>query len=97
MTGSPVVELNRAVAVAEAYGPNAALEQIAPLEASLRDYLWFHTTRGEFLRRLGRRAEAHASFMRAKEIAENDSQSRFIDERLTELDGSTGVAELPNT
>ena len=63
LTGSPVVELNRAVAIAEAEGPQAALEVVERLE--LDDYLYLHSTRGELLRRLGRR-ERRARRMAAR-------------------------------
>src|SRR5205807_4167309 len=56
MTGSPVVELNRAVAVAEAEGPEAGLEIVDRLD--LEDYRYLHSTRADLLRRLGRTAEA---------------------------------------
>ena len=73
MTGSPVVALNHAVAVAEADGPQAGLDRTAGLDESLREYVWLHTTRAELLRRLGRRSEARESYLRAREIAQNDN------------------------
>ena len=63
LTGSPVVELSRAVAVAEAEGPEAGLDIVDGLE--LEDYRYLHSTRGELLRRLGRTAEARDAYGRA--------------------------------
>ena len=67
LTGSPVVELNRAVAVAQAGDPAAALRAVDRLD--LDGYLYFHSTRGELLRRLGRDAEAKAAYRRVLELA----------------------------
>ncbi len=85
LTGSPVVELNRAVAVAEARGPQAGLELVDRLE--LDDYLYLHSTRADLLRRLGRTVEARASYARALELASSDAERRFLERRLAELDG----------
>ena len=60
LTGSPVVELSRAVAVAEAEGPDAGLAIVDALD--LNEYHYFHATRGELLDRLGRAAEARAAY-----------------------------------
>jgi RNA polymerase sigma-70 factor, ECF subfamily len=83
LTGSPVVELNRAVAVAEARGPQAGLELVDRLE--LDDYLYLHSTRADLLRRLGRTVEARASYARALELASSDAERRFLERRLAEL------------
>ena len=83
LTGSPVVELNRAVAIAEAEGPHAALEIVERLE--LDDYLYLHSTRGELLRRLGRREEARAAYGRALELAHRAPERRFLERRLASL------------
>jgi RNA polymerase sigma-70 factor (ECF subfamily) len=83
VTGSPVVELNRAVAVAEAGAPEAALRIVDSLD--LGDYQYLHSTRGELLRRLGRREEARASFRRALELAASEPERRFLAQRLAEL------------
>ena len=85
LTGSPVVELNRAVAVAEAHGPRAGLELVDRLE--LDDYLYLHATRADLLRRLGRTVEARASYARALELAQSDPERRFLERRLTQLGG----------
>jgi RNA polymerase sigma-70 factor (ECF subfamily) len=80
---SAVVELNRAVALAEADGPEAGLAVVEGLE--LDDYLYLHSTRAELLRRLGRREEAGAAYRRALELAEDDRERRLLERRLAEL------------
>jgi RNA polymerase sigma-70 factor (ECF subfamily) len=82
---SPVVALNRAVAVAMAESPERGLALIAPLEAPLGDYCPLHAARADLLRRLGRRAEAMAAYRRAAELAENDVTRRFLERRLQSL------------
>jgi RNA polymerase sigma-70 factor, ECF subfamily len=83
MTGSPVVELNRAVAVAEAEGAEAALGIVERL--SLDEYQYLHSTRGELLRRLGRNDEARDAFERALALVRDDAERRLIERRLAEL------------
>jgi RNA polymerase sigma-70 factor (ECF subfamily) len=83
VTSSPVVELNRAVAVAEADGPEAALRIVDTLQ--LTDYRYFHSTRGELLRRLERRAEARAAFERALELTPDGAERRFLERRVADL------------
>ena len=83
LTGSPVVELNRAVAVAECEGPQAALAIVERLE--LGDYQYWHSTRAELLRRLGRGAEARAAYRRALELARTAPERRFLSRRLRGL------------
>jgi RNA polymerase sigma-70 factor, ECF subfamily len=83
ITGSPVVELNRAVALAQAGHPAAALRAVDRLD--LDGYLYFHSTRGELLRRLGRDAEARAAYRRALELAASTPERRFLTRRLEEL------------
>jgi RNA polymerase sigma-70 factor, ECF subfamily len=82
-TGSPVVELNRAVAIAEADGPEAGLALIEALE--LGDYLYLHSSRAELLRRLGRREEAAAAYRRALELVDDEAERRLLERRLSEL------------
>jgi RNA polymerase sigma-70 factor, ECF subfamily len=83
---SPVVELNRAVAVAMARGPEAGLELIEPLEGGLLDgYHLLHATRADLLRRLGRDEEAAAAYRRAHELAANPTERAFLERRLAEL------------
>jgi RNA polymerase sigma-70 factor (ECF subfamily) len=83
LTGSPVVECNRAVAVAEAHGPAAGLAILEALE--LPDYQYLHSTRAELLRRLGRDAEARAAYRRALGLARPGPERSFLEGRLAEL------------
>ena len=83
LTGSPVVELNRAVAVARADGPEHALAIVDRLE--LDNYQYLHSTRAELLRRLGRTEEAAAAYRRALELAHAEPERRFLAQRLAEL------------
>jgi RNA polymerase sigma-70 factor, ECF subfamily len=83
VSGSAVVELNRAVAVAEVDGPEAALRIVDAL--ALDDYQYLHSTRADLLRRLGRTAEARAAYERALELARNGAERRFIERRIEEL------------
>jgi RNA polymerase sigma-70 factor, ECF subfamily len=85
LTGSPVVELSRAVAVAEAEGPAAGLEIADGLV--LEDYRYLHATRGELLRRLDRTAEAREAYARALALAHDDGERRLLERRLAELTG----------
>jgi RNA polymerase sigma-70 factor (ECF subfamily) len=82
---SPVVELNRAVAVAMAEGPAAGLELIAPLEADLDRYHHLHAARADLLRRLGRFDEAAAAYERALGLTANAVERRFLRRRLGEV------------
>ncbi|TMM16357.1 MAG: sigma-70 family RNA polymerase sigma factor [Actinobacteria bacterium] len=83
ITHSPVVELNRAVAVAQAGSVGPALEIVNRLE--LGDYQYLHSTRGELLRRLGRTDEAREAFERALELARSERERRFLERRIAEL------------
>jgi RNA polymerase sigma-70 factor (ECF subfamily) len=83
LTGSAVVELNRAVALAEVEGPNAALELVDGL--ALDDYQYLHSTRADLLRRLGRSDEARAAYERALELARDRTERRFLELRIREL------------
>ena len=83
LTGSPVVELNRAVALAEAGSPQAALEIVDGL--SLDGYRYLHSTRAELLRRLGRPEEAADAYRRALALTHADAEVRFLRERLASL------------
>jgi RNA polymerase sigma-70 factor (ECF subfamily) len=84
LTGSPVVELNRAVALAEAGDPGAALSLVEGLE--LDGYHYLHATRAELLRRLGRDEDARAAYERALELVHADSERSFLRGKLAELD-----------
>ena len=83
LTGSPIVTVNRAVALAEIEGPESALALLDNL--SLDGYLYYHSTRADFLRRLGRHDEARAAYARAAELAETEPELRFLQSRLIEL------------
>jgi RNA polymerase sigma-70 factor (ECF subfamily) len=83
ITDSPVVELSRAVAVAEGQGPAAGLEIVDRL--ALEDYHYLHATRGELLRRLGRTAEARDAYGRALALVHDDAERRLLERRLAEL------------
>jgi len=83
LTDSPVVELNRAVAVAEVEGPATALAIVDSL--ALDRYQYLHSTRAEFLRRLGRTGEARAAYERALELARDDTERRFLEQRIEDL------------
>lgn len=80
LTGSPVVELNRAAALAQAGDPAAALRAVDHLD--LDGYLYFHSTRGELLSRLGRDDEARAAYRRALDLATSTPERRFLTRRL---------------
>jgi RNA polymerase sigma-70 factor (ECF subfamily) len=90
LTGSPVVELNRAVAVAMADGPEAGLALLGALDDTLGDYRYLHSTRADLLRRLGRTVEARAAYERALELGPTDAERRFLSGRLETLQRSAG-------
>jgi RNA polymerase sigma-70 factor (ECF subfamily) len=81
---SPVVELNRAVAVAMAEGPERGLE-LADAIDGLDDYRLLHSTRADLLRRAGRPGEAEPAYRRALELTPNPVERRFLERRLAEL------------
>ena len=87
MTPSPVIELNRAVAVAMRDGPEAGLAIIDRILArgELRDYRLAHAARAELCRRLGRTSEARAAFERALSLTRQEPERRFLERRLGEL------------
>jgi RNA polymerase sigma-70 factor (ECF subfamily) len=82
-TGSPVVELNRAVAVAQTGASEAALRIVDGL--ALDDYRYLHSTRAELLRRLGRVDDARAAYRRALDLTRAEPERRFLARRLAEL------------
>ncbi|MDQ2854102.1 MAG: sigma-70 family RNA polymerase sigma factor [Chloroflexota bacterium] len=84
---TPVVALNRALALAELQGPAAALAEIEPLATRLDSYHLFHAARGELLRRLGRLAEARLADGRALALTENPAERRLLEARLVEPGG----------
>ncbi|HEX3325655.1 MAG TPA: sigma-70 family RNA polymerase sigma factor [Actinomycetota bacterium] len=87
LTDSPVVELNRAIALAEADGPAVGLAIMDRL--ALDDYLYMHSARGELLRRAGRMEEARGAFERALTMVHDDAERRLLERRLQEL-GTSG-------
>jgi RNA polymerase sigma-70 factor (ECF subfamily) len=88
---SPVIALNRAVAVAEAHGPERGLALVADLAGDLDAYHLFHATRADFLRRLGRDEEARAAYARALELAAVPAERAFLAERLAGLGPAAGT------
>jgi RNA polymerase sigma-70 factor (ECF subfamily) len=82
-TGSPVVELNQAAAMAEAGDVEDALALVDRLE--LDRYHYLHATRAELLRRLDRVEDARAAYARALELVHSDAERRFLEQRLAEL------------
>jgi RNA polymerase sigma-70 factor (ECF subfamily) len=90
---SPIVELNRAVAVAMVQGPRTGLELIDGLAASndLENYHLLHAARADFLRRLAVFPEAAKSYHRALELATNESERRYLQRRLKEVRGENNA------
>jgi RNA polymerase sigma-70 factor, ECF subfamily len=82
---SPIVSLNRAIAVAELDGLEAGLSAVDPLEARLTSYHAYHATRADLLRRLGRRQEARAAYDRAIELAANSAELAYLIRRRDQL------------
>jgi RNA polymerase sigma-70 factor (ECF subfamily) len=96
VTDSPVVELNRAAAVAEAEGPERGLSVVN--ELNLDGYHYLHSTRAELLRRLGRTEDARAAYGRALELVGDDAERRLLERRLAELSTQSPPAPgLPAT
>jgi RNA polymerase sigma-70 factor (ECF subfamily) len=83
LTGSPVVELNRAVAVGEAGDPAAALALVEALD--LDAYRYLHSTRGELLHRLGRDEEAAAAYERALALVADEAEARLLRRKMADL------------
>jgi RNA polymerase sigma-70 factor (ECF subfamily) len=82
---SPVVELNRAVAISLAHGPEEGLALLEQIEG-LDDYPLLHSTRGHLLGRLGRPDEARVAYGRALELAANEVERSFLAQRVTALE-----------
>jgi RNA polymerase sigma-70 factor (ECF subfamily) len=82
-TGSPIVELNRAIAVAEIEGPEAGLAVLEGLE--LDHYRYFHSARANLLDRAGRENEARHAYRRAIELAQTEAERRSLQDRLAQL------------
>ncbi len=86
---SPVVRLNRAVAVAMASGPDAGLRLVDELASDLPGYHLLPATRADLLRRLGRTSEAAAAYREALALTTNDAERRYLDRRLDECAGGS--------
>jgi RNA polymerase sigma-70 factor (ECF subfamily) len=84
LTPSPVIELNRAIAIGEAHGPEAGLELVERLP--LQNYRYLHSTRAEMLRRLNRIDEAKTAYREAVSLTADDAERRLFERRLAELD-----------
>jgi RNA polymerase sigma-70 factor (ECF subfamily) len=83
MTPTPIVALNRAIAIAEVEGPDAGLAIVETLD--LETYHIYHATRGDFLARLGRSNEAAVAFAVAEGLTSNDAETDFLRRRREEL------------
>jgi RNA polymerase sigma-70 factor (ECF subfamily) len=86
VASTPVVALNRAIAVAEVHGPGPALALVDKLD--LAGYQHFHATRADLLRRLGRHREAAQAYDAALALTDNEAEHAFLQRRRTELDGA---------
>jgi RNA polymerase sigma-70 factor, ECF subfamily len=86
LMATPVVALNRAIAVAEVEGPSAALTVLDAIAAEVDDYHLVHAARGTMLRRLGRRKEARAAFGRAGQLAATEADRRFLAKQIDVLE-----------
>jgi RNA polymerase sigma-70 factor (ECF subfamily) len=82
---TPVIALNRAIAVAEVEGPGAALATLDAIAPDLESYHLLHAARGKMLRRLGRRDEARAAFERAADHAATEADRRFLAQQIEEV------------
>ncbi len=82
---SPIVALNRAVAIGELDGPGVALSLVNPLGERLDGYHAYHATRADLLRRAGQPEQARAAYARAIELAENSAEHAYLTRRLAEL------------
>ena len=97
LTDSPVIELNRAVAVAMAEGPARGLEIVERIHSSgaLERYSHLHATRADLLRRLGRFTDAAAAYRRALELTGNRTEREFLERRLSEVTDGIASEERP--
>src|SRR4029079_15926753 len=78
---SPIIALNRAIAVAELYGPDVSLAAVARLEGALAGYHAYHATRADLLRRLGRSQQSRAAYDEAIELAGNTAETAYLTRR----------------
>ncbi len=89
LTRSPVVELNRAAALAEAIGPEAGLQALDGIDG-IDEYHYLHAVRADLLRRLRRPADARVAYERALELAHSEPERRFLERRLAECGARAG-------
>ena len=89
LTCSPVVDLNRAIALAETEGPEVGLEIVDGLP--LHEFHYLHATRGELLQRLGRVQEAHDAYVRALALVHDPSERGLLERKLAELPASSNL------
>jgi RNA polymerase sigma-70 factor, ECF subfamily len=92
---TPVVALNRAIAIAEIEGPGAALTTLDAIAADLDSYHLLHAARGAMLRRLGQRDAARAAFERAAHLAATDVDRRFLAQQIEELAENGALMQHP--
>jgi RNA polymerase sigma-70 factor (ECF subfamily) len=85
LDGSPIIALNRAIAVAELDGPGVALATVDRLEDKLAGYHAYHATRAALLRRLGRSQESRAAYDKAIEVAGNTAETACLTRRRDQL------------
>jgi RNA polymerase sigma-70 factor, ECF subfamily len=91
ITGSPVVEMNQAIALAEVEGPEAALGMLDRLP--LADYRYFHSTRADLLRRLGRIDDAQRAYRQGLTLTPSAAERQFIERRLAEVQPAAPVEQ----
>ncbi len=96
LTGSPIVRLNRAVAVAEAEGPEAGLAALAPLDRLLSDHHRLSAVRAELARRAGRVELARVAYQRALELCSNEVERRYLERQLAALDSPPDARRTKN-
>jgi len=97
LTPTPVVALNRAVALAEVRGPAAGLAAVDGLRSpGLDSYYLFHAARADLLRRLGRDGEAAAAYATARSLTANPAEQAFLDSQRAGSTGSTGGIRTGN-
>jgi RNA polymerase sigma-70 factor, ECF subfamily len=90
LNASPVIELNRAVAVAMAMGPEYGLEIIDLIRRELEEYRWLHSTRAELLLKLGRNEEAGDAYRRALALTDNSAERSLLSKRLSKTEDTPG-------
>jgi RNA polymerase sigma-70 factor (ECF subfamily) len=92
---TPVVALNRAIAIAEVEGPAAALATLDAIAPDLDTYHLMHAARGTMLRRLGQRDAAQAAFERAAHLAATEADRRFLTQQIQELTEDAALTQPP--